>query len=69
MRDRDTISADLYQTRVPGAERPHVTEAGVGDPHSCLHFPGKQLFVSEPKVESQALRQRRRREVAALGWT
>lgn len=54
MRDRDTISADLYQTRVPGAERPHVTEAGVGDPHSCLHFPGKQLFVSEPKVESQA---------------
>lgn len=54
MKDRDTTSADLYQTLIAVAERPHVTEARVGDSRSCVHFPGKQLFVSEPKVDSKA---------------
>lgn len=54
VRDRDTISADLYPTLVPVAESPRVTEARAGGPHCCLHFPGKQLSVCEPGVESKA---------------
>lgn len=48
VRDRDTISADLYPTLVPVAESPRVTEARAGGPHCCLHFPGKNcLCVSQ----------------------